>query len=153
MKYIAYGSNMMQEQMAYRCPDAVLAGTGYISEARLEFYLHATVEKTGDEKDRVPVAVWEISETDEKSLDRYEGYPDYYIREEWPVCLDDGAETTGMIYLMKMIRQFPPRDSYYEGIADAYRRLGLEEQIGTVLEPALERSRARADSHTGTVLL
>ena len=22
MKYIAYGSNMVQEQMAYRCPDA-----------------------------------------------------------------------------------------------------------------------------------
>ena len=36
MKYIAYGSNMMQEQMAYRCPDAVLVGTGYIGEARLD---------------------------------------------------------------------------------------------------------------------
>ena len=57
------------------------------------------------------------------------------------------------IDLMNRIRQSPPRDTYYEGIADAYRNLGLEEQIGTVLEPALERSRARADSHTGTVLL
>lgn len=152
MKYIAYGSNMMQEQMAYRCPDAVLIGTGYIRGARLEFYLHATVEKTGNEKDRVPVAVWKISKNDERSLDCYEGYPNYYIKEEWPVYLDDGSETTGMIYLMNRIRQFPPRDSYYEGIADAYRSLGLEEQIGTVLEPALERSRARANAYTGTVL-
>ena len=39
MKYIAYGSNMVQEQMAVRCPDAKLIGTGYISGARLEFYL------------------------------------------------------------------------------------------------------------------
>ena len=59
MKYIAYGSNMVQEQMAVRCPDARLIGTGYISGARLEFYLHATVEKTGDMRNRVPVAVWE----------------------------------------------------------------------------------------------
>ena len=48
MKYIAYGSNMVQEQMAVRCPEAKLIGTGYISGARLEFYLHATVEETGD---------------------------------------------------------------------------------------------------------
>ena len=58
MKYIAYGSNMVQEQMAFRCPDARLIGTGYIAGARLEFYLHATVEKTGDQRNRVPVAVW-----------------------------------------------------------------------------------------------
>ncbi len=143
MKYIAYGSNMVKDQMAFRCPEARLIGTGYIRGARLEFYLHATVEKTGDDTDRVPVAVWEISEADERSLDRYEGYPDYYGREEWPVYLDDGTETTGMIYLMKLIRKLPPRDDYYEGIADAYRSLRLEKQIGTVLEPALERSRAR----------
>ena len=132
MKYIAYGSNMMKDQMAFRCPGA-----------RLEFYLHATVEKTGEETDRVPVAVWEISEADERSLDLYEGYPDYYFKEEWPVYMDDGTETVGMIYLMNRIRKMPPRDSYYEGIAGAYRSLGLEEQIGTVLEPALERSRRR----------
>ena len=143
MKYIAYGSNMMKDQMAFRCPGARLAGTGHIRGARLEFYLHATVEKTGEETDRVPVAVWEISEADERSLDLYEGYPDYYLKEEWPVYMDDGTETVGMIYLMNRIRKMPPRDSYYEGIAGAYRSLGLEEQIGTVLEPALERSKGR----------
>ncbi len=140
MRYIAYGSNMIKDQMAFRCQEAQLVGTGHIRGARLEFYLHATVEKTGDDTDRVPVAVWEISETDERSLDMYEGYPDYYVKEEWPVYMDDGTETTGMIYMMNRIRKMPPQDSYYEGIADAYRRLGLEEQIGTVLEPALERS-------------
>ena len=59
MLYIAYGSNMVREQMDYRCPDAKLIGTGYIAGARLEFYLHATVEKTGDMRNRVPVAVWD----------------------------------------------------------------------------------------------
>ena len=41
MQYIAYGSNMSREQMAYRCPEARLLDTGYISGARLEFYRHA----------------------------------------------------------------------------------------------------------------
>ena len=134
---------MGQEQMAFRCPNAKLIGTGYISCARLEFYLHATVEKTGNERDRVPVAVWQISREDEKNLDRYEGYPVYYIKETWTVHMNDGSETEGMIYLMKLIRQSPPQNRYYEGLADAYRTLGLEDRISTVLKPALERSIAR----------
>ena len=143
MKYIAYGSNMSREQMAVRCPGAKLVGTGILEGARLEFYLHATVEKTGDRKDRVPVAVWEIDEADERSLDLYEGFPDYYVKDTWKARLDDGTETEGMIYLMKRIRQSPPRAAYYGGIADAYRELGLEAEIETVLRPALERSLER----------
>ena len=143
MLYIAYGSNMVREQMDYRCPDAKLIGTGYIAGARLEFYLHATVEKTGDMRNRVPVAVWEISAADEKRLDRYEGYPSYYVKEEWPVHMEDGSEIRGMIYIMKLIRTAPPQRAYYQGIADAYRVLGLSRQVRTVLVPALERSLAR----------
>ena len=143
MKYIAYGSNMVQEQMAVRCPSAKLIGTGYISGARLEFYLHATVEETSDQRNRVPVAVWEINKQDEMSLDRYEGYPSYYIKKRWWVHMYDGSMVEGMIYLMNMIRKSPPHDMYYEGIANAYRKLGLGSQIKTVLKPALERSIAR----------
>ena len=143
MKYIAYGSNMVQEQMAYRCPDARLIGTGHIVGARLEFYLHATVEKTGDKRYRVPVAVWEINERDEKRLDRYEGFPSYYAKENWLVQMADGSQIEGMIYLMKLIRHSPPTDTYYIAIEDAYRKLGLGPQIHTILRPALERSLRR----------
>ena len=143
MLYIAYGSNMVREQMDYRCPDAKLIGTGYIAGARLEFYLHATVEKTGDMRNRVPVAVWEISAADEKRLDRYEGYPSYYVKEEWPVHMDDVSEIRGMLYVGGLTRDAPPQRGDYQGIADAYRALGLSRQVRTVLVPALERSLAR----------
>lgn len=146
MKYIAYGSNMVQEQMDYRCPHARLIGTGYIAGARLEFYLHATVEKTGDMRNRVPVAVWEIDDADERSLDRYEGYPSYYIKERWPVHMDDGSQIEGMIYIMKLIRPEPPMKRYYIGIRDAYLALGLTRQVHTILEPALMRSLNRRSS-------
>ena len=144
MKYIAYGSNMVQEQMAFRCPDARLIGTGYIAGARLEFYLHATVEKTGDQRNRVPVAVWEINDRDERSLDRYEGFPSYYIKERWPVHMSDGSQIEGMIYIMKMIRPAPPAARYYDAIADAYADLGIGSEIARVLEPALQRSKQRS---------
>lgn len=143
MKYIAYGSNMVQEQMAYRCPDAKLIGTGHILRARLEFYLHATVKYTRRSADRVPVAVWEINEADEKRLDRYEGYPNYYIKREWTVHMDDGSKIRGMIYLMNRIHPQPPAVEYYNGIHCAYRDLGLGSEIKTVLEPALNRSLER----------
>ena len=143
MKYIAYGSNMSVEQMAYRCPDAKLLGTGYIHRARLEFYLHATVEYTRLNADHVPVAVWEINEEDEQMLDRYEGVPNYYIKREWTVHMADGTKQSGMIYLMKRIRPQPPTKGYYDGIRSAYRDLGLGSEIKTVLHPALVRAQRR----------
>ena len=140
MVYIAYGSNMSKEQMAYRCPDAKLIGTGHIDRARLEFYLHATVEYTRLGADSVPVAVWEISAADERRLDRYEGFPSYYIKRKWTVRMADGSRIRGMIYLMKLIRPQPPAMGYYEGIRESYKDLGLSSEINKVLRPALIRS-------------
>ena len=143
MKYIAYGSNMVEEQMAHRCPGAKLIGTGYLPNHRLEFYLHATVERTRAHGAKVPVAVWEITDADERSLDRYEGFPTYYTKHRRRVVMDDGSEIWGMVYIMNMIRPQPPTAGYYNAIAYAYGKLGFGNQIGNVLEPALERSRKR----------
>ncbi len=143
MKYIAYGSNMSVGQMAYRCSDAKLIGTGYIEGARLEFYLHATVERSEIKTDRVPVAVWEIGAEDEQRLDLYEGYPSYYTKREWTVCMTDGSQIRGMIYLMLGCRPQPPESYYYEGIRAAYEDLGLASEIETALRPALVRTQKR----------
>ena len=143
MKYIAYGSNMVAEQMAHRCPGARLIGTGYLPNHRLEFYLHATVERTRAHGAKVPVAVWEISEEDERSLDRYEGFPTYYTKRRRRVVMSDGTEIRGMVYIMNMIRPQPPTPTYYNGIHNAYVKLGLHSEIERVLEPALQRSQQR----------
>jgi len=143
MNYIAYGSNMVQEQMAYRCPGARLIGMGYLPGARLEFYLHATVERSQINGAHVPVAVWEISADDEQRLDRYEGFPSYYIKAERTVHMTDGSEIKGMIYLMNQKRVAPPNQDYYEGIRRAYLALGFRSEIKKALEPALLRSLVR----------
>ena len=143
MKYIAYGSNMVEELMTHRCPNAQLIGMGYLPNHRLEFYLHATVERTRAHGAKVPGAVWEITDADDRRLDRYEGVPTYYTKHRRRVMMDDGSEIWGMVYIMNMIRPQPPTAGYYNAIAYAYEKLGFSDQIESVLEPALERSQRR----------
>lgn len=131
---------MVEEQMAHRCPNARLIGMGQLPNHRLEFYLHATVERSRAHGASVPVAVWEIDADDERSLDRYEGFPTYYTKHKRKVLMDDGSEIEGMVYIMNMIRPLIPRTSYYNGIRDAYIKLGIGFEIKRVLEPALNRS-------------
>lgn len=133
MKYIAYGSNMSIEQMAFRCPDAYVVGIGYLEGWRLEFYLHATVEPVKRDG-RVPVVVWEISDNDEKNLDRYEGVPSYYTKDRATVTLMDGEKVEGLIYLMRKYRDLPPSSGYVKGIADAYRRFGFKKELKALHE-------------------
>ena len=140
MKYIAYGSNMVEEQMAHRCPGAQIIGLGYLPNHRLGFYLHATVERARAHGAKVPVAVWGITDADERSLDRYEGFPTYYTKHRRRVVMNDGSEIWGMVYIMNMIRPQPPTANYYNAIHNAYVKLGLCSEIKRVLEPALRRS-------------
>ena len=86
--YIAYGSNLNVRQMRMRCPDAVIIGTAFIPDYRLLFkgsksgnYL--TIEPHSGS--RVPVAVWAVSARDERNLDRYEGFPDFYYKKGYPL--------------------------------------------------------------------
>ena len=56
-------------------------------------------------KKNTPVLVWEISERDEGNLDLYEGYPNYYRKEDLNIeLLRERAEpemVTAMVYIME----------------------------------------------------
>ena len=72
--YIAYGSNLNTQQMRFRCPNAIVMGTAELKDWRLVFKgsktgSYLTIEQA--EGYTVPVAVWEVNEVDEASLDRY----------------------------------------------------------------------------------
>ncbi len=141
MKYVAYGSNMALNQMKFRCPDAKLIGMGILKNARLEFFVHATVVPF--DGDTVPVAVFEISKRDEHNLDIYEGFPKYYIKEQCTVSMANGSSLQGMVYVMKHIRNALPTRTYFNGIMGAYQTLGIASQIDSVLYPALKRAEDR----------
>lgn len=83
--YIAYGSNLNVPQMLMRCPDAKILGTANLKGWELLFKgsktgSYLTIERNEDGS--VPVAIWEVSERDEKALDRYEGFPTFYYKQK-----------------------------------------------------------------------
>ena len=128
--YIAYGSNMSEVQMARRCPDAVLSGTGRIRGYELLFKgsltgCYATIEKKAGAF--VPVVFWRISPEDERRLDAYEGFPRFYYKKE----------------VMHEDRRFgSPEDWYYQNMERDYRKFGFDLSI---LRAGLRHSRDRME--------
>ena len=131
--YIAYGSNLNLKQMAYRCPTATLIGTGVIENYELQFRgmphcSYATIAPRIGKT--VPVALWELQPRDEKLLDRYEGYPSHYFKQDLPVKMNDGIKLTAMVYIMDLRQEFGlPSDSYYSTVAQGYKDCGFDLNI------------------------
>lgn len=138
--YIAYGSNMDKRQMAYRCPNAQLVGTGEIRGWELLFKgsktgSYATIEKK--KNSMVPVLVWEITAKDENSLDLYEGYPTFYYKKNIKVKVEDRT-LTAMVYIMDESRKLGvPSNHYFSALDKAYWDFGFDY---SVLEKAYDKS-------------
>lgn len=130
--YVAYGSNLNIRQMKHRCPTAKLYGTGVIDNYELQFKGHsdsAFATIAPKEGASVPVAVWEIQARDEISLDRYEGYPSHYFKQNVPVQLD-GEEVNAMVYIMNLKMGFGlPSPYYYQTVFDGYNDCGLDTDV------------------------
>ena len=138
--YIAYGSNLNVRQMKIRCPKARLVGTAtlenhilYLRGSLAGSYL--TIEpKIGAS---VPVAVWEVTPTDEKALDRYEGYPNFYYKQDFTFqwsCMDNTNETTldCFAYVMRSDRPIGiPSDYYVYTCLEGYEYFGFDKRILT----------------------
>ena len=142
--YIAYGSNLNLKQMEYRCRTAKVYGKGILKGYRLLFKgspgnAYLTIEAAGNQ---VPVVIWEIKPDDEKELDRYEGYPNFYEKEEIKVELETGERVTAMVYIMTdkikdRIELNLPSKSYFEAVKEGYESFGFDLKY---LHKALEAS-------------
>lgn len=133
--YIAYGSNINLEQMAYRCPHSKVVGTSEIKDFELEFRGVATI--VPNKGTSVPVLIWELDERDLPNLNRYEGYPRLYRQEKMSFELN-GKSCKGMAYLMNYGELSPPSQMYYNTILQGYRENGLDESyLITALENSL----------------
>jgi hypothetical protein len=138
--YAAYGSNINLEQMAHRCPDAVVVGKGYLHNYELAFqgthgYGVATVKpKRGR---RVPILLWSISEKDEQALDVYEGWPRLYRKETLTISITEWLENQSievhapgdildvMVYVMNIGEPNVPSQPYYRCIMSGYHAVGF----------------------------
>lgn len=121
--YAAYGSNINLDQMARRCPNSKIIGTAMIENYELEFRRVATI--VPKEGAQVPVLLWELSPQDEKSLDRYEGYPNHYRKEDFEIKVGDTV-CKGMAYVMNYGQISMPPTTYYNGILEGYKANGMD---------------------------
>ena len=142
--YVAYGSNLNTYQMRYRCPTARLVGTGVVKDHELQFKgrkdsAHATIAPS--EGSTVPVAVWELQPRDEKALDRYEGFPNYYFKQDIPVEMKNGETVNGMVYIMDLRQDFGiPSPGYVQTVSEGYHNCRLDT---SVLKNAIQQSVSR----------
>jgi len=133
--YLAYGSNLNVHQMRMRCPSARVIGTSVIKDYRLMFKgsktgSYLTIESADGFE--VPVGVWEVSAADERALDFYEGYPNFYYKKEMELPIKgirSGKVRTRkvFVYIMHEERLLGiPTTSYVRTCMVGYRDFGFD---------------------------
>ena len=130
--YIAYGSNLDTEQMAFRCPGAKVVAKSWLHDYRLVFQGHpynAHANVIPEEGQDVPVTIWEIDAQDEAMLDRYEGVRGGYYTKEYFRVEVNGRMRKALIYIMTPHNYGIPSDSYLDTIARGYKDFNFDIRI------------------------
>ena len=133
--YIAYGSNLNVRQMKFRCPGAKVVGISVIKDYQLLYKGSKTGSYLTIEKKKggmVPVAVWEVTADDEKRLDAYEGYPNFYYKTDMRLTVK--SHITGhkkkldaFVYIMHEERKLGiPSYAYVRTCVQGYRDFGFD---------------------------
>jgi hypothetical protein len=139
--YAAYGSNMDPAQMQQRCPSSPFLGTGWIHGWRLTFGAEelgwegalATLVPADDDAAGVFVALYDLTDTDERSLDAWEGadhglYRKLHLR----VHTLDG-DVVAYVYALDAFEGGLPSARYLGALADAAEAAGAPEDYLTGL--------------------
>lgn len=132
MKYLAYGENMDAGIMRSRCKGAKLLGMGTLKGYRLLFkgeepLAYATIEQWDGFE--VPYVLWEITDADERALDRFEGYPHSYQKRT--VTVDhDGQKFLAIFYQKDEAEPIgQPMTHYVEVLTAAYECFDFDRSI------------------------
>lgn len=149
--YLAYGSNLNLLQMAYRCPTAKVVGQAFLKGYELNFKgsktgSYLTIDKK--ENREVPVGVFSVTRDDEKTLDRYEGYPNFYFKKDIKLKVKTKVGIKSLdcfVYIMrKDAKVGRPSKHYFDVCLEGYEDFGFDESY---LYDALERSYGNEESN------
>lgn len=141
MLYFAYGSNMERVQLKRRCPKAKFVAAAVLPDHELIFSGNsrmwgggiADIREAAGKK--VEGVLWEISESERKALDEYEGYPDLYVHREIQVRTAASKVVTAFAYVMANPgREAPPSKPYKRLLISGAEEHGLSETYIAFLE-------------------
>lgn len=100
VRYFAYGSNMDEQQMTYRCPGAVLIGKAKLENYRFMINSRGVATVVYDSEHSVYGLVWQINREHEASLDGYEGVrTGTYTKQCMPVMCNDSTHVHTLVYV------------------------------------------------------
>ena len=116
--YFAYGSNINQEQMAFRCNDALPVAIAYVKNFRFVINSNGVATIIPASASVVRGVLWQISKSDEDELDIYEGVSsNLYTKENCNVSV--GYENIdALVYIASNSEFGKPRKNYLETIID-----------------------------------
>ncbi|MFC1942962.1 gamma-glutamylcyclotransferase family protein [Chloroflexota bacterium] len=132
MYYFAYGSNLNQKQMRERCPGSKPEFIATLPNYKLVFVGWSRQRRGGVTSirhfrgERVLGAIYEISDSDLRRLDSYEGYPGNANRLNVTVFNEDGEPIQTITYIKaSQSEETRPSPEYLSVIQQGYRDWGI----------------------------
>ena len=131
MYHFAYGSNLNHKQMNCRCPDNKFIKRAYLGNYKFVYdgYSNTRGGAVANILESIDSIVWgglyEISKSDLENLDRYEGFPISYSKEELKVKDDQGNIYKALTYFRIGEKIGIPSDKYKKIIIDGAKDCNL----------------------------
>ena len=130
MYYFAYDSNLNKKQMLERCPDSKPKFIAILHNYKLIFggwsrqWRGGVVSIKPFRGERVPGAIYEVSDADLKQLDKYEGYPSNRLKVT--VVNEDGDAVEAVTYIkLRQSEEAQPSTEYLAALQQGYRDWGI----------------------------
>ncbi len=121
--YFAYGSNLWRKQMEDRCPEHRLISNGILKGYRWIITTRGYANVVRSTSDEVHGMVYEITESDERSLDRFEGVQGGDYRKEMLKIAIGGESKECLVYVDPVEEEGKPKREYVDrinkGISDS----------------------------------
>ena len=132
MYYFAYGTNLNRKQMQERCPDSQPKFIATLHNYKLAFvgwsrrWRGGTASIKPFRGEKALGAIYDISDSDLRRLDKYEGYPETYDRMKVTVYNETGDPVEAVTYIrIRQPEETRPSPEYLSIIQQGYRDWGL----------------------------
>jgi gamma-glutamylcyclotransferase (GGCT)/AIG2-like uncharacterized protein YtfP len=114
--YFAYGSNLWRKQMQDRCPNHRVIAKGVLKGYRWIISARGYANIVNSKPDEVHGIVYEISESDEHSLDRDEDVQKGAYRKEMIMIEVDGQSRECLVYIDPIEEEGKAKQEYIKRI-------------------------------------
>ncbi len=135
MLYFAYGSNLDESLMKLRCKESKVLSTAWIEGYCLSFTRYSSGWDCGVadvvlcEGKEVWGLLYQITDSDLKELDKFEGYPDAYTRFQTDARTENKIYKGAYVYTVRLKSDFIlPSSAYFNIIKRAATKHAFPEQ-------------------------